>query len=501
MEYSKQIRAILKDGLRFISRLKIVNKKGKLIKLTLTDEQIIMFHMLENGTDTVFGKARQIGSSTFISAYLFWKWYSSSSPINVAILSKDWDSTLHIFGMWKIFYDNLPKRLQRKLSVNNETRMKLEDTGAVVRAISSAKPGALRSYTQKYIHLSELAFTSNADEVLSNAYAALNGNQLIIESTANHPNDVMHRTITKAIRGEAELQYTFFPWTNHKEYSAETPKGFCLTRDEEEYAHIHSLSNEQMYWRRLQIEKHGFEKFRREYPISLKEAYAQTGNQYFTQYDLRYLSEIDVAPFERLILQHPIREETYGLGCDVAAGVGKDYSTIVVLNKRTYEPVALYRSNTIGPEAFARVIQEYSTLYNNALTLVESNNWGLPVLNELRHLAFAYLWKSPDGSDWNTNASSKLLIFEQLRTHLSNGVLKSMDSISANELRSFVLDKQGLAPHVPQNLSHHGDMVIAYALAIECLKSVRLPDTIPTFLKKAKANRLNSHRAGSGRRY
>jgi len=504
----QEIKAIFKDGLRFISHLKIVNKQGKLVRLIPTDEQVTMFQYLEHDIDVVFGKPRQIGSSTFIAAYLFWKWLSSGTPINVAILSKDWDSTTHIFSMWKTFYQNLPEPLQFPLEIDNHKQMKLRDSGAIVRAISSKKTGALRSYTQNYVHLSELAFTDNAEEVKSTAYAALNGNQLIIESTANYFNDVVHQSIMKSQRGEAKLNYTFFSWLDHKEYKTEIPtEGFQLTAEEIEYRV--RLSNkgmsatlEQMAWRRTQIEKHGLAKFQREFPVDLEEAYAQQGNSYFTADDLINLVILKVDNAEHLTHLATEPGEVYAIGCDVASGRGGDYSTIVVLHKRSMSIAATYHSNTIGTEMFARIIQEYSTRYNNALVLVESNNWGLPVLNELRHLGFMKFWKDDKGNDWTTSSKTKLTMFEELRSAISQGIITEMDNIMLGEIRSYVLDSKGLAPHVPANLPHHGDLIIGLALAYQCQKKVRIDTAmLPNWIKKQKASRMKSKSPGMNRRY
>ena len=494
----KRIQDILDDGLAFISRLKIVNKEGKLVPLRPNAEQLKMFELLETGEDAVFGKPRQIGSSTFMSAYLFWKWLTATDPVNIAILSKDWDSTLHIFGMWRTFYENLPVPLRFKLDKCNQTIMRIAGTQATVRAISSKKPGALRSYTQTFVHLSELAFTDNPEEVLSTAYAALNGNQLIVESTANFYNDAVHQLIMKAERGEAALNHTFFSWTEHEEYTSDVPDSFTMTKHETSLGYTPG----QIAWRRLQIQKHGLIKFQREYPTSVEEAYAQTGNSYFTPDDLEKLTIMRVEPKPKIYLAAPEKGESYAIGCDVASGRGGDYSTILALSKASYQPVALFKSNTISPEMFARVIQEYSAKYNDAKVLVESNNWGLPVLNELRNLGFTNLWKDDKGRDWETNSKTKLLMFEELRQALREGVIHQLDNITLGELRSYVLDSKGLAPHVPPNLPHHGDLPIALALAYQCLKTVRQNTRhLPDWIHQQRAAAIKKNGPGMGRRY
>ena len=92
----------------FISRLKIKNKAGKIVQLSPNDEQVAVIEALELGKDLIVCKPRQIGSTTIVAAYLFWKAYTSSEPITVALLSHKIDSVRHILRIFKTFYDILP---------------------------------------------------------------------------------------------------------------------------------------------------------------------------------------------------------------------------------------------------------------------------------------------------------------------------------------------------------------------------------------------------------
>ena len=84
----KKILEVLEDAYEFISRLVIKDKEGKLVSVVPNREQLEIIEAFENKQEhLVILKARQIGSSTIVSAYLFWKWYTSSEPITIAILS------------------------------------------------------------------------------------------------------------------------------------------------------------------------------------------------------------------------------------------------------------------------------------------------------------------------------------------------------------------------------------------------------------------------------
>ena len=142
----KKLRKILADPVQFIQRLYIKNKKGRLVKFKLNDEQI---QMLEAFTDDdllhlhmIILKARQIGSSTLVSAYLFWIWFTSKEPITIAILSHKLASSKHLLEMWFRFYDNLPPGLAPELEVRNTTCMRLPNGAEVIAVSAEGKGGS-----------------------------------------------------------------------------------------------------------------------------------------------------------------------------------------------------------------------------------------------------------------------------------------------------------------------------------------------------------------------
>jgi hypothetical protein len=212
------VQRILNNPVEFIKRLKIINKEGKLINLVPNREQVDIIIALEKGEPTLILKGRQIGSSTIVGAYFFWKIYVSKEPATFAILSHKLQSAKHLLSMHKIFYDNLPKFLQKELEVENTTEIKFKDSGAKIIAVSAGAEGGIRSFTCSYLHMSEYTFSPNPEELKATALNALNDGQLVIESTANHFNDALHQEWTKATRGEAEWNQLFFPWFYHQAY-------------------------------------------------------------------------------------------------------------------------------------------------------------------------------------------------------------------------------------------------------------------------------------------
>jgi len=415
--------------------------------------------------------------------------------------------------------------------------MKFRDTGAEVVAVSGAADGGLRSFSANYIHLSEYAFAENAEELKATALASLNEGRLIQESTANFWGDAHHVDVLRAERGEGALKLLFFPWSEHEEYTykgtlsqwqkkkykpdsgntAESDSGnmadgvlpesaeeiepdesmvgakridkVWVSPEEQELMAKHGLDIRQLLWRRIKIQQFGLHKFKREYPLTIDDAYGATSNAYFKDDDLANIDTvmIDMTADAINIIEEPRKEATYAIGIDVATGCGQDYSAIVVLDKVTWRQVAVWSSNTTAVPATADMVEHLSAMYHNALCLVEENNIGYALLLELRNRGFNKLWQHPTtGKDWNTNGKTKWLMFEELKETLASGAISQLDIATFQQLKQFVINSKGNIDIAHKN--GHGDSVIALALAVQCLKAVPFPKTLflPAWVRSQK---------------
>jgi hypothetical protein len=87
------------------------------------------------------------------------------------------------------------------------------------------------------------------------------------------------------------------------------------------------------------------------------------------------------------VYQEPILGHTYVMVCDVARGVGLDYSAFSLFDvtKQPYRQVAKYRKNDISPMLYPNVIFTAAQKYNEAFVLVEVNDIGQQVADILYH--------------------------------------------------------------------------------------------------------------------
>jgi hypothetical protein len=191
------------------------------------------------------------------------------------------------------------------------------------------------------------------------------------------------------------------------------------------------------------------------------------------------------------VFEEPHAGDSYAIGVDVAAGIGRDYSVIFVMSKMTGSPCAVWRSNRTEPTLLAEQIIDIATEYNYAHVLVESNNFGGIVLNQMRHEGWRHFWKASDGKDWVTSAKTKAQIFEGLRAKLTRSEIRHIDRATYDELRAITVSERGTI-ELQRNEGAHSDSAMALALACQCLDKVKLPEIniLPDWIRQRRVDRI-----------
>jgi len=237
------------------------------------------------------------------------------------------------------------------------------------------------------------------------------------------------------------------------------------------------------------MSKIGWEKFIREYPLTLEEAYRIQGSTYFKHTDFEHVNIVNVEPKEWTTFEQPNPNYSYAIGVDTSAGVGRDYSVIMCMCKNTNQIVCIYRSNQTSPIELAEYIVTLAQQYNNALVLVEANNYGLATINEVSH-SYSRLWKDEKGKDFLTTGKSKPLLFEHLKTSIQNGQITLIDNITMTELRSITVDEKGIIKF-SEVLDSHSDSAMALSLCNWALKQVKIKEQayLPSWILSGKAKR------------
>ena len=485
-----------KDPRQFFKFLKVFDKQSNaLVPFQLHDEQEALLDALLEHNRIVILKARQIGCSTLVRAYFLWKAFMSSEPTRHAIISYSRDSADHLHSIDKEFYLSLPKPLQRKLSKSSARTLRLGDTGAELRSFTaSGKAGATRSFAFSSAHLSEFAFFPDQSDLLANVMASAGEGQIIIETTPNNVGDLYHEIILGSPGNGWHL--CFFPWYEHSTYTKKSqfhqPQIPDMSAEEIKLMKDHNLTKGQMWWRRSQISSMGIEKFRREFPATIDEAFFSTSNNFFPIDILDNQQVVDNGSRELRQPHQYIPGDKYCMGVDVAHGGGGDYSVITLVSCTTLQPCFHYRSNTILPHDLADKIYDLYFEWGQPYTIIEANGPGHVVIDRLAEWGVKNLYKNKHNKPWLTNKHNKIQILDYLRDLLCDDVFEALDKTLWSEMRNMQITKGA-----PAVIGGNDDMVIATALALWGTKLKPVPSftdvrrsLVDDFIKKQRGKKI-----------
>jgi hypothetical protein len=461
----------------------------------IINDQLEEQHRKTGRIRAIILKARQMGISTLIVGRLYHRCYFNQY-IKAVVMAHDTTTSDALFNMSKELIARLPEEYAPVLKKSNAKEIMFDGTGSGYKLYTAGSPEAGRGTTPTAAHLSEVAFWPFDSKILAGLFQGIpneDDTEIILESTANGVGNEFHRLWKDAVAGKNEYLPIFVPWFLVPEYRRKTPEGFQMEPAEESMAKKYGLDPEQVYWRRLKIAETSEDKFKQEYPATADEAFVSSGVNVFDQEKLGKLlpqpilermnfnfekSDWEAAPRGALkIYQYPRHDEPYVIGSDVSLGVGKDYSTAVVLTKEK-KVVATYRHNLTDPSAFGDVLFYLARKFNNALLGVESNSMGVATLNRLVQMKYPNLYyqvkianlstEEGERPGWRTTLSSKPAVIGFLKSAVDNDELwiPCLDLIS--ELQTYVSDEKGATKAA---IGCNDDLVMALAISLEVLRT------------------------------
>jgi len=455
-------------------------------------------------------KSRQQGISTYATARVYWLSYFNSHNKSV-VMAHDGPTADALFTMSRNVIDNMTPEFKPSFKKSNAKEIMFEHNDSGYRLFTAGSPEAGRGMTPTIAHLSEVAFWPHDEKILAGLYNGISqspGTEVIMESTANGMGNEFHRLWLGAVEGTNEYLPIFIPWFKTIEYRRKAPEGFETGPDEKILKVRFDVDDDQLYWRRLKIGEGGPVKFQQEYPSTWQEAFLVSGANVFNLEKLSTLVPQPILAKREFnmeskmfddnrhgnieVYKYPKTEEAYALGADVALGVGKDSSAVVVMNAKK-EVCAVFRDNLIDPSAFGDLIFYLGRYYNNALAAVESNSMGIATLNRLSQLRYTNLYSQTKAANvskeegtrlgWRTTSSSKPMIIGFLKSAIENDEVWIPSKTMINELMSYTADNSG---KTNASAGSNDDTVIALAIAVEVIRTHadRMVTTNVTFAQK-----------------
>jgi hypothetical protein len=170
----------------------------------------------------------------------------------------------------------------------------------------------------------------------------------------------------------------------------------------------------------------------------------------------------------------------YGLGADVAAGVGLDSSTSVIINFSTTPSrvVATYKDNLIKPDTFGDELKSQGDRFGACVVAPENNSFGYATVARLRQIYDNIFFTEIDQTKaglpprarnygWNTNSDTKPKMLFALKKAVESGHLEISDEDLKAELRSYSRDDLLDKDEDARLTTRHFDLLIACAIAYQ----------------------------------
>lgn len=444
----------------------------------LYDSQKEILTLWASGEHALHLKARQLGFSTSVGFYAWWRAYFNDD-VKALLLSKGERESTELLDKVKFGLERLPDWMKdRGPKIENWTQSKITfSNGSEILSLPSANNPA-RGFTGALIVVDEWGFLINGEEAWASIEPTADiGGQIIGLSTANGVGNIFHTLWLKAIKGKSMFTAKFYPWSA------------VPGRDENWYAR---KAENLLPWQLHQ-----------EYPTTAEEAFIRSGTSVFdisklmelpVEEPLRYriegasTSEVGLVhnpEGEVRVWRKPEHGRTYVLGVDVAEGlVHGDYSSIHVIDYKTREIVAAWHGH-IPADLLSREVHGLGSLYNKALVCIEANNHGLTTITMLRQLRYPRIWRRRTVNKatnkvtldfgFRTTRGTKAPLVDGLGAWLretnDEAPRALVDPDLKSELLTFVRKDNGSMSGSP-----HDDRVISAALAVMMLEYAHQPE-------------------------
>lgn len=197
-------------------------------------------------------KARRMGVSTYVGGRNIHK-VATRFGRRGQVVAHRADSAGNLHKEIKEFANGLPSAVRPSIGATNSYEL-IFDVLKSLYKVSSADGGDIgRSDDFHDLHLSEAAFFDNTEDLSSGLMQTvqdLPGTEIVQESTGNGQSGMFFNMCEDAARqnNKGPWRLHFLPWGIMPEYRQAAPLGWKAPQDFENYAKLHGLDREQLFW-------------------------------------------------------------------------------------------------------------------------------------------------------------------------------------------------------------------------------------------------------------
>jgi hypothetical protein len=470
-------------------------------------------------------KARQLGVS-------IWGLKQQYSRINFnknhdcLFAAHDDDSTVKLFDRVTVMQENNPEAYPTKVANVRQLKLQHQNSSMTIQTMGKGELG--RSGEFKDVHLSELAFSEYAENVMTSVVATMPDEHInhdsifCIESTANgqggkfydlwrESTPLFNKNYVSLPESKSDRVGIFFPWQIFEANQMEAPKGFkegltdfdCdIFGNEKEIMDLWGMSLRQMAWRRWQIMNkydNKLDKFTQENPSNDAEAFLSTGRPVFAQNSIMYQRNHVQNPLYRSVLNEelymnkgqysmiqvyePVVEGAhYVIGFDPAEGIDKnekndpDASSVHIMRLDTQSVVA--KINTQSEISLVCIqVDRLGRYYNDAWLAFEVNNtMGGTARQIFKDREYPNLYvrevtrkiadEMTEEIGWRTDLVTRGALVSDLQEMVRDRLITIVCKETLDQMGFFVVNKNGKAE---AKSGEHDDDVMSLGLCVQLL--------------------------------
>ena len=408
-------------------------------------------------------KARQIGLSTTIAAYVLW-YAIFHEGANVLLYSKGKLEAGELLDKSKRIYNQLPGFLKPKMGTESREEISFPVVKSFIRALPSTETAGI-GYTASIIVWDEHAEHEYARQNYLHSKPTVDrAGQCISCFTENawDKDNLATELFEGALEGKNGWTPVFYPYT------------VMEGRDEAWYNYIKDTIPEgelsgltpELY-------------MLKNYPRSIEEALSipQTVSAFDKNVLKSMKEEADKQPkisvkkdldYNYINIYRDFHlGEVYVAASDVSLGVGRDYQATVVMNARTGVIVADILDNTIDTERFAELTLDLLGVYNDPKWWIEENMHGKRVIAVAKNKYYrnlGYRDTKREKAGFVTDEKTRMDLFASLIPAINNKQLTVFNPKGVEQFGSMIknADKAGRIEARPTG---HDDYPIAVGIA------------------------------------
>lgn len=325
-----------------------VHQEHGLMQITPYNYQIDALGQYAEKGRLIMLTARQVGKTTLATIIILHTALFNKNK-NIALLANLQATAIEILDRIKEAFENLPDFLKQGVKIWNKKTVKFEN-GCTIFA-NASKGSSIRGKSIFLLYIDECAFVEDWDAFAASTLPTITSNKnakIIYTSTPNGLNHFFEYC-NLARSGKNGFGYIEVPW-----YKVDG-------RDEA--------------WKEKTLQDMNYDLQR--FSVEQECEFMGSSGTLINGATLKRLeAHVPIHEHDNLKIYKPkYGNHLYALIVDSSEGKGLDYSafSVIDISQIPYEQVATFKSNTITPQDYARIIDIVCKQYNNPFVLVELN--------------------------------------------------------------------------------------------------------------------------------